>query len=169
VPSLPDLLRSRLAGARRIAVLAVGSPLRGDDAAGLLAARELQRLLDARPKAAVDCAVFVGETAPESFTGEIRRFRPTHVVILDAADFGGAPGEAALIDPEAIRGNPSLSTHNLPMSLLTKYLAAELGCAVMIVGIQPARSRFGDPVSEAVAAGARNLARLLLACAGGGV
>jgi hydrogenase 3 maturation protease len=113
-------------------------------------------------------AIFMGQTAPENLTGEIRRFAPTHVVILDAADFGGAPGEAAVIEPADIRGNPSLSTHNLPLNVLTDYLSAQLACQVLIVGIQPAFSDFGQPLSAAVAQGARGLARLLMDCLAGG-
>jgi hydrogenase 3 maturation protease len=89
-------------------------------------------------------------------------------VILDAADFGGAPGELAIISPDQIRGNPSMSTHNLPLNVLTDYLVAHLKCEVVILGIQPASSRFGGPVAKAVAAGARELAAILAACLRGG-
>ena len=109
-------------------------------------------------------AIFIGETAPERLTGPIKRFGATHLVILDAADFGGAPGELGIITPEQIRGNPSMSTHNLPLNVLIDYLVATLQCEVLILGIQPKSSRFGEPVSDPVAAGAKELAALFAAC-----
>jgi hydrogenase 3 maturation protease len=108
--------------------------------------------------------IFIGETAPENLTGEIKRYLPTHLVILDAADFGGAPGEPAMISPDEIRGNPSISSHNLPLNVLTDYLVAHLKCEVVILGVQPASSRFGEPIGEVVQAGAKALARMVLDC-----
>ena len=106
----------------------------------------------------------MGETAPESLTGPIKRFAPTHLLVLDAADFGGAPGELAIISPEQIRGNPSMSTHNLPLNILCDYLVAHTKCDVLILGIQPASSRFGAPIGAAAAAGARELAKIIAGC-----
>ena len=99
-PSLSRRLRARLDKASRIAVLAVGSSLRGDDAAGLLTARRLQKLRwPKRPSV----KVLLGETAPENLTGEIRAYQPTHLVVIDAID--SEPGDGiALLDLDEARG-----------------------------------------------------------------
>lgn len=161
MPNLPATLRKRLSGAPRLAVLAIGSRLRGDDAAGLLAADALAAARKSR-RPRTRLKIFFGETVPENLTGEIRRFRPTHLVLLDAADFGRRAGTVQLIEPEATRSNPSLSTHALPIHLLTDYLRDSLGCKVFIIGIQPASSRFDAAPSAAVQRAARRVAAAIL-------
>ena len=159
------ILKTRLEGAERIAVLAVGSWLRGDDAAGLLAARELEK----RRGNAADgarLAIFMGETAPENLTGEIRRFAPTHLIILDAADSGGAPGDIEILGAESLGEGDSFSSHRLPLRVLTDYLRASLDCEVTIVGIQPARCEFGEEASAAARQAARKVAAMISAATG---
>jgi hydrogenase 3 maturation protease len=154
---LKTILHRRLEGAERVAVLAVGSRLRGDDAAGLLAADALAQVgwpQAARPQV----AIFRGDTAPENLTGELRRFRPTHVVVLDAADMGRAPGHVEVLAADDLRDAGSFSTHRPPLSVLATYLSGSLGCQVLVVGIQPATCEFGGPASAAVAAATRRVA-----------
>ena len=145
-----------------MAVVGVGSTLRGDDAAGMLAAEALQRTFKAR-RNGPQVAVFLGETAPENLTGEIRRFQPTHVVILDAADVGAAPGHIEVIPNDAPTRNPTISTHSLPMKVFTDFLTKSIGCQAVVAGIQPATREFGRPVSAAVKRAAHRLAAALAA------
>jgi hydrogenase 3 maturation protease len=185
---LKSVLRRNLAGARRIAVLAIGSPLRGDDAAGLHVAEQLRRIKAARPKvrnapsamrspkSAVRhgprqalrrrsrraLRIFVGETAPENLTGQIKRFRPTHLVILDAAEASGKrPGAISLIQHNFLRGGSSISTHNMPVNLLVQYIQQSVLCKVLILGIQPESHEFGRPLSAPVRRAARRAAAAL--------
>ena len=136
-PPLLASLRTRLEGCRRLAVLAVGSTQRGDDAAGVLAGQELQHRLQSSHRGP-EVEVFLGEAVPENLTGAIRRFAPTHVLVLDAADMGLPAGGATIVDLEQADGNLSASTHGLPMSVLAAYLEESVGCKVVAVGIQPA-------------------------------
>jgi hydrogenase maturation protease len=109
--SLKTAVRRNLKGAERVAVLAIGSSLRGDDAAGLQVADQLRRVRTKARSKAVHSAlrIFMGETAPENLTGEIKKFRPTHLVILDAADAGGKrPGSITLIQHDVLRGGSSI-------------------------------------------------------------
>ena len=59
----------------------------------------------------------------------------------------------------------SASTHTLPPRVLAQYLTSELGCEVALVGIQPADTTMGAPLSQtaqaAVQAVAQALAELL--------
>lgn len=86
---------------------------------------------------------------PENFTGEIRKFKPTHVLLIDATDFGSEPGDIVLAEPEAIVGQ-SISTHTLPLSILAGYLQEQMGAKIMLLGIQPARAQMGAEMSEPV-------------------
>ena len=151
----PALLQA-LSGLKSLVVLAAGSPLRGDDAAGLLTAEELEKHRPALP-AAPALHIFFGETAPENFTGSIRALAPSHVLLIDAADMGQAPGYYRVLNPGPSAGAPG-STHKMPMQVLVDYIHKTIGSKVVIVGIQPGDTRFGSPVCPAVTAAVATLA-----------
>jgi hydrogenase 3 maturation protease len=135
--------------------------MRADDAAGVLAA---QALLDSLPQnpTRIPVSVFLGYTAPENLTGEIKRFRPSHLLILDAADLGKKPGHLELIEPGAVTHNPTASTHSLPFSVFAAYLRDAFPCDVFILGIQPAHHGFSESCSPAVSKAAQRLSQLIL-------
>jgi hydrogenase 3 maturation protease len=95
--------------------------------------------------------VLLGDTAPENVTGEIRRALPSHVIFVDAAEFGETPGAVRLVDSAEI-GGMSSSTHTLPLEVIADYLKQELGCRVLFLGLQPKVVEFGEGLSEEVAA-----------------
>jgi hydrogenase 3 maturation protease len=185
MPDLKAKLQTALRGAERVAVLAVGSRLRGDDAVGLLAGDELEKLLaekwgqapnrreacrfGASPHCsagAAQIAVFHGETAPENLTGEIRKFQPTHLVLVDAADMGLAPGSAELIDLDAAGEDASFSTHRLPVVVLLDYLHDATGCRSVIVGIQPGSRAFSLTASQEMEQAAKHVAQAIAEACG---
>jgi hydrogenase 3 maturation protease len=156
--SLKTLLKNRLKGARKIVVLGVGSDLRADDVAGLLVAEHLQHSL--RGKKSGRLRVVFGDTAPENMTGPIRRHQPSHVVIVDSAEMEKKAGTITLIDSEKIEG-VTFSTHQLPLSIMARYLGQELACEVLVIGIQPNSITFGGSVSSPVKKAAGQLAQIL--------
>lgn len=141
-----------------MAVVGVGSSLRGDDAAGLRVAARLAAWVarDGTDR----LAAFVGGAAPENFTGEISRYRPDCVVLVDAAHLGRAPGELRLIAPEQV-GGLAFSTHMLPVPILLDYLRATTGCRTVVVGLQVAQKDVLAPLTPAVARGVRRLVAAL--------
>src|SRR5512138_1713340 len=96
----------------RVAVLGIGNELSGDDAVGVVIAGELRQRLDPR----ADCFVLDAATAPENFTGPLRRFRPDLVLLVDAAHLSGEPGTITWLDWQQTDG-VSGSTHTLPPSV----------------------------------------------------
>lgn len=148
-------------GARRIAFLAIGSDLRADDSAGILVGRSLERHI-LKKKTRIPAKVFFGFTAPENITGEIKKFRPTHLVIIDSADMGKRPGEAELLEAEAEGKSISFTTHQLPVKVLVAYLLAFLKCKVAIIGIQPKTTKFGLTVSREVMLSVKRISADLL-------
>ncbi len=149
--SWPDCLRTalppRTAAKNRIAVVGIGSELRGDDAAGIGVARALAiRLGDLPHVRVIDAGV-----APENQTGPLRRFDPALVILVDAALMGEPPGAVRWLDWRETDGL-SASTHTLPPYLLGKFLAEDLGCGVALIGIQPAGNDLGAPLSAPVEA-----------------
>ncbi len=164
-PNLKTALQKQLeAAAPRLAVLAIGSTLRGDDAAGILAGRELEKRLSKSkdsPASRVTVSVFFGETAPENLTGAIKDFRPTCLVILDAVETRAEPGSVHLVDPDRVDPGAGLSTHSISIKMLTDYLKASLACEVLIIGIQPQSLEFGVPPSALVVKAAKSVAAAL--------
>ena len=81
--------------------------------------------------------------------------------MIDAAHFEGYPGEARLVKPEMISGI-SISTHNIPLSILAEIIEKTVGARVMLLAIQPRRIAFGEEMSVEVQRSARRIARMLL-------
>lgn len=123
---------------------------KSDDRVGVSLARALGRALPPDPRL---CVISGGE-APENFTGAIRAFAPSHVLLLDAVDHGLEPGTAFLADESSISMG-DMTSHRLPLKLLMDFLAATLPCRVMLVGVQPRTlmpgRRLSAPVRRVVA------------------
>ena len=144
---LCDFLRARLNGVKRLAVLGVGSTLRADDGAGMLIAQRLQEAYAGEKSGNVQ--FYAGETAPENFSGKIKAFCPSHLLIIDAADLGQAPGTVAQIDPEDV-GGPAFCSHMLPLKVMIRYLEEETGAFIILLGIQYKSLDFDAAVTKEV-------------------
>jgi hydrogenase maturation protease len=108
--------------------------------------------------------VILAHNAPENFTGDIRKFGATHVLIVDVAAGGFAPGTLFLFDPAEIRDDDA-STHRAPLSLLADFLAKTVGCRVLVLGIEPKSFEPGASLSPEVSAAVENAAAGLAAFA----
>lgn len=146
MPTLKVALKKQLNSAEKIALLGVGSEFRCDDACGMLVAEKLKESCRSQHK---KFRVFFGATAPENLTGEIKKFKPSHVIIVDAADTGKKAGSITLIKPRQATGI-SFSTHQLPLSIMVEYLMQSVSCEVVIIGIQPKTTKFGSGISREV-------------------
>lgn len=156
--SLYEYLKERLNGAGRLAVLGAGSTLRGDDAAGMAVVEELQAAFD--QTLWPDLLLCPGETAPENYSGKIKRFCPTHLVAIDAADVGKAPGTVVEIQPEDV-GGPTFCSHMLPLRVMISYLAQETGADVTLLGIQYKSIEFDTAMTDEMQAAAKELSGAL--------
>jgi hydrogenase 3 maturation protease len=133
---LAAVLSQKLKNADRIAVLGIGSDIRGDDAAGVIAAQRIKKS-DPQKNISPQIEVFIGATAPENLTGEIKKFNPSHLVIIDSADTNSAAGNISVIKPEDVAGT-SFCTHCLPLNVMIDYILQSCpDLKVIIIGIQP--------------------------------
>jgi hydrogenase 3 maturation protease len=139
-----------------VVVLGVGSELRGDDVAGIIAASVIEK----RTSGNKDIKVLFGTTAPENYTGEIKKHLPTHIIIIDAAELGKKPGEVGIIE-EADIGGVSFSTHMLPTRMVIDYLRMFLSSEIITVGIQPERLEFDSKPTETVRKAAEALGEFI--------
>ena len=153
------MLRANLADSQetpRPAIVGIGNDLRCDDGAGALIARllrERQRSMNGSRRLVYDLLVIDAGQAPENITGDLRAFKPGLILFIDAADMGEAPGTVRWIAMDEIDGL-SASTHRMPLSMLAQYLNLELGCDIVLLGLQPASLDMGEgltlPVRAAV-------------------
>ncbi len=155
--ALASVLEEELSGWKQIVILGIGNEFSGDDSLGFQAARKLKRALSNTSGVEV---LTVG-TAPENFTGLLRKLSPSHVVLIDAAEMGEIAGAIELIEPHRIEKRMP-STHTMPLYMLTEYLEQELGARVLVLGIQPEGLSFGSAVSGEVEVSIDKLARLLV-------
>jgi hydrogenase 3 maturation protease len=161
-------LSKELKKAVRLFVLGVGNRRKGDDAAGGLCVRLLSKQMVRRKRRADDTPaesasslratkkrpprqlrVFDAGETPESATGLVREFGPTHVLVIDAAVGGHQPGTIFVIDKTNIRQD-DISTHRIPLAHLVRYLEQSVGCRVILLGIEPQEVAWGKPMSAAV-------------------
>ena len=133
----------------RVVIACIGNHLRRDDGVGPFIATLIEPTNLIR---VVDC----GET-PENFLGVIVRYAPERVVIIDAAYFGGDPGEVKVVKKSEIGGGGA-STHDAILTLFADYIEAQTGAETFFIAIQPENSEVGVGLSPAVEAAARKLA-----------
>jgi hydrogenase 3 maturation protease len=139
---------------KRVVIVGVGNPIRGDDAVG----PKIIELLEETPMK--DVLLLNTESVPEAFTGKVEEFKPTHVLMVDAANFRGAPGETKLITGEQI-GGQAISTHSLPLNIFISYIEKSLSVDVLLLGIQPLSIGLGAPMTEPLEAAAVSVANTL--------
>jgi hydrogenase 3 maturation protease len=140
----------------RVAIVGLGQELRGDDAIGLIIAEDLQIALDCVDQMLI---LYAG-SAPENYTGVIRRFAPNFVLLIDAAQMDEKPGEIRWL-PWQETGGFSASTHSLPLHVFAQYLAEELYCEVGLLGIQPADISLDAGITPVVREAAHQITRAL--------
>jgi hydrogenase 3 maturation protease len=133
----------------RCVVACIGNDLRGDDGVGPFVAALLKPTADLT---VVDC----GET-PENYLGVIAGCNPEKVVIIDAAYFGGEPGEVRTVRKSEIGGGGA-STHDAILTLFADYIEARTGAEAFFIAIQPKNSEVGSGLSPEVERTARELA-----------
>jgi hydrogenase 3 maturation protease len=153
--SFEGLLREWLTNCRKLVVLGIGNPLRRDDAVGLRIVRML------RNRVPQNVRLFECQTVPENFLGRIRRLKPSHVLMLDAAHFDEKPGVTRLVTPKEIAG-VVVSTHALPLSMLAELIQKSVGAKVVLLGVQPRLVGFGEQLSPEIEKTSEEVADVLV-------
>jgi hydrogenase 3 maturation protease len=140
----------------KIAFLGIGNELKRDDAVGLAVVDKLSRCVHDPSIAILNCY-----DVPENFTGHLKRFKASCIVLIDATDFGGQPGEARLFELDAVMGS-AVVTHKASLDVFGAYLRLETGATnVFLVGIQPANCDVGDELSSAAAKASTTVAEAI--------
>jgi hydrogenase 3 maturation protease len=141
-----DSLKEKLRDFAHLLIIGVGNELGCDDAAGIELSRQMKREFRRSRKV----SIIEAGTTPENSTSIIRRLRPSHILIVDAAQMGLPPGSVRIIERSEI-GGFGFSTHSLPLSLLIDYLEKNSQAIVVLVGIEPLDVGFGKKLSKPIA------------------
>jgi hydrogenase 3 maturation protease len=120
----------------------MGNMMCRDDAVGSILATRLQGKVPFR--------VFDAGPSPENYLGKIIREKPDNVIVIDAVDFGGEPGDCRVLEGNDIKTENLFSTHNASISLTTNYLQNNLTTDIIILAIQPKSVAFGEDLSPEV-------------------
>jgi hydrogenase 3 maturation protease len=123
---------------KRVAVVCVGNPLRGDDGFGQAVAARLE-----------SDKVFDADAVPENVLPKVERLKPELVLFVDAADFGAEPGALRLVSPDEL-AQGDFSTHAAPLSVATDYLKMSCGARSMLLAVQARTTEFGSVMSVEV-------------------
>lgn len=148
-------LRKWLQKCNKVVILGIGNPLRGDDALGL------EILLQLRGKVPRSVRLIDSGTMPENFTGEVKRFRPSHVLLIDAAYLNAKPGGVRLVPPEDI-GGVAVSTHTLPLSMFAEVVQKNTKAMVLLLGVQPKEVEFVEGLTPELEKAVHKIAEVLM-------
>lgn len=154
--SFEKKLREWFSGAERVVVAGIGNPIRMDDFVGVKVVRDLQGKVSEKVLL-IEC-----ETVPESFIQQIVDFRPSHVLLIDAAVMGLEPGACRLVKPEHLKVFPAISTHMLPLRVFCDYLAKTLEAKIVLLLIEPKETDFGESLSREVEIAEKRIVDFLL-------
>ena len=138
-----------------VLILGVGNINKGDDGAGPTLVQQIDGHVSAT---CIDAGV-----APENFLEKIVSENPDTVLIVDATDFGGDPGEARLFDASQVRSG-GLSTHALSLDMADQYLKGRIDTHIHLLGIQPGQTEsegLSRPVKDSVQSLAATFLKLL--------
>jgi hydrogenase 3 maturation protease len=152
--SLNGELEKWLKHCRKLVIVGIGNPLRGDDALGLHILKELEGKVPPNVK------LIEGETIPESFIEEIEQPRPSHVLFVDAAHFRAEPGKTKLFPAHKIAGVP-ISTHAMPLFILAEVLQKDTSAKVALLGVQPKTVELSETLSPELTKATRKIVELL--------
>ena len=136
-------------------LITVGNTLRGDDGVGPYIARNV-------PSPKEHIIILDAGERPESIVNRAAELRPARTIIIDAADFGGKPGEVRLLSEDDIPQS-SLSTHAFPLGVIARLLAMDAGSEILFLGIQPESVEWKEMPSLPVRETAHEIIRLISA------
>jgi len=148
-------LQLKVLRGNRTLIVGIGNDLKGDDAVGPFICEQLN---------SKTCAGLINAgTVPENYIQKIINRSPQNLLIIDAIDFGDAPGSIQLFKPEQL-DTLIISTHTLSPSVFVDMICSHINVNAYFLGIQPAQVQIGQPMSPDVRQAALNLSRILIEC-----
>jgi hydrogenase 3 maturation protease len=130
-----------LSPAQKIVVIGIGNPLRRDDNIGV---KIIEGLEGNVPSSVL---LIKSETIPENYLEPIIQFKPTHILLIDAALLNTKPGSIKLMHSLPVSRLP-ISTHILPLQIFCEYLTKLINPQIALLLIQPEDTSFGEGLTQ---------------------
>lgn len=150
-----DTLHNWFFGFDRVVIAGIGNPLRRDDFTGVAIVGHLKNIVS-QSVYLIEC-----ETVPESFMEPIVKFKPSHILIVDAALLNLEAGVSKLVSPEELQERQVVSTHALPLRIFCQYLAQATEAKIALLLIQPKDVSFGEGLTHELENTVKRLSKLL--------
>jgi len=125
----------------RVCLLGIGNRWHHDDAVGPY----LAEAIEARPEYDVIDAGII----PEDYIETAAHKHPGTILMVDATDFGGEPGEVRLLYPDQVAYS-GVSTQAGSLRMLAEYMTARTHARVALLAVQPADTSDGKGLSQPV-------------------
>jgi len=135
-----------------VCLLGIGNRYWHDDGVGSYIAEALEPC--------VSCDVIDVGFIPENHLEKVASKNPDTILMIDATDFGGKPGQARLLYPDKVAYS-GLSTHAGSLRMLAEYLQARTQAPIALLAIQPADTSAGEGLSEEVTRTFNSLLKIL--------
>ncbi|MFP4248026.1 MAG: hydrogenase maturation protease [Armatimonadota bacterium] len=154
----PESIREQLTALiadRRIVLMGVGNEVRGDDAFGVTLGERIEHRIEP--------TVFVTHDLPEDYAVKAADLKPDVVIVLDAIDFHGEPGEVHLVAAKDVPPTPGV-THRPSLEMMARFIELDAGAETWVLGVQPRMDALGigDEMSKPVAQALDELEELLV-------
>jgi hydrogenase 3 maturation protease len=136
----------------RVCLLGIGNRSWHDDGVGSFIAEALE------PFQGLD--VIDAGFIPENHLEKVAARNPDAILMVDATDFGGEPGQVRLLDADKVAYS-GLSTHAGSLRMLAEYLQARTQARIALLAIQAANTSAGEGLSEEVTGTFKSLLKIL--------
>lgn len=141
------ILKDFLKNCKNFCVLCIGNPLRGDDGVGI----EIGKILRKHLK-----NVLIAETDPTVYLSKLRKF--DGIIVIDSARMNCNPGEVKVLEKEELKDFLH-TTHDIPLKVLLDILSDK---KIMIIGIEPENTGFGDEISRKIKEASEKVLKTIL-------
>lgn len=140
--SLNEEILSALRPEGRTVMITIGNSLREDDGIG--------PFIGVRIADQEDLLVLNALTNPEDIVEDAIAYQPGKIVVIDAANFGGLPGEIRTIPLDQLQRYTVFSTHHFPIHVILGIIQEETNAKLIILGIQPESVELREDMSPEV-------------------
>jgi hydrogenase maturation protease len=160
MPDLREQLQQLFQG--RVCLMGLGNVAHGDDGFGV---RLAEAIIGRASALGTRSRVIIAGTTPEWLLSRAADRDCDHLIFLDAAEFGVAPGSVVLLSSaELVTRFPQVSTHKLSLGLLAKRAESNGRTKAWLLAVQPESLHPGEELTPTVAATLELLLNLLQTC-----
>ncbi len=127
---------------KKTVIIGQGNKFRKDDSIGLYISKHIKKRNNF-------LIISNDNSLLENFIEMIIDFKPKLIILFDAADFNGPPGDIRKFSIEDLINIKNYSTHTFPVSIILNYIKEHLPeVEIIIYAIQPKDIGYGVEISN---------------------